>query len=144
MAYLRIRGYNENLTKCETERVIDLFGKHLLGKMYKHIDIDVEFLRLHGMWGRCGIIDIHKGKCRDFELEINSRLCKRNQIKTIAHELVHLKQFARGEFMDLGYNEYKWKGSIMRLPDSQYLKFPWEVEAYGMENKLYEIYKENF
>ena len=62
MAYLTIQGINHNLTKGEAERAIDFFGKHLLGRMYKHLDIEVDFIRLRGMWGRCGIISLQDRK----------------------------------------------------------------------------------
>lgn len=142
MAYLIIQGINHNLTKREAERAIDFFGKHLLGRMYKHLDIEVDFIRLRGMWGRCGVISLHRDKCRDFGIQVNSKLCKKNQIKTLAHEMVHIKQFARGEFMELDRDKYKWKSRVLHLPESEYMRFPWEVEAYNMENKLYELYKD--
>lgn len=143
MTTITIRGPNENMTKREAMRATDFFAKQLLGRIYKHVDIEVEFVRLRGMWGSCGVTTVHNGKFRDFGIYVNSNLCKRNQIITIAHEMVHLKQFARGEFSCLGPNKYIWKNRVLRLSDEKYLSFPWEKEAYAKEKMLYELYKES-
>lgn len=143
MAYLSIRGYNENLSKREAQEAVDFFGKHLMGRLYKHIDLDIEFRRLRGLWGHCGIISIERGKCRDFGIEVNSNLCKKNQIITLAHEMVHIKQFARNEFVCLDTDKYKWKNRIIRMSEEKYLEFPWEKEAYKLETELYQLYKES-
>lgn len=142
MAYLAITGRNDKLSYREAEQALDVYGKLLLGRLYKHVDIELDFISLRGMWGRCGIIDVHRGKCRDFGIQVNRNLCKKNQLLTLAHEMVHIKQFARGEFMDLGKDRYQWKSRVLRLPMDQYLNFPWEIEAYGMEKKLYAAYLE--
>ncbi len=57
-------------------------------------------------------------------------------IRTLAHEMVHVKQFARGELRML-YTGYcaKWKGE--KYPDDiEYETSPWEVEANHIEPLL--------
>lgn len=57
-------------------------------------------------------------------------------ISTLAHEMVHIKQFARGELRML-YTGYcaKWKGEKY-LDDAHYETCPWEVEANSIEPVL--------
>jgi hypothetical protein len=138
MATITIKGRNDNLSKDEATRAIDVYGKHLLGRMYKHIDLEVEFISMRGLWGRCGIIAVHNSKYRDFGIELNSRLCKKNQLLTLAHEMVHIKQFARDEFDDLGNDKFWWKNKI--VSNIEYAKQPWEKEAFSKEKELYSLY----
>ena len=75
---------------------------------------------------------------REFELEIDSRLTLRTMLETVAHEMVHVKQYARREMNDFAFKEvhYKWKGKL--VPDStDYWDLPWEIEANGREVGLF-------
>jgi len=57
-------------------------------------------------------------------------------IRTLAHEMVHIKQFARGELRML-YTGYcaKWKGEKY-TNDILYETRPWEIEANTLEPVL--------
>ena len=59
---------------------------------------------------------------------------------TLAHEMVHLKQFARKELWDYETGRVQWKSRTYgRLHhDDQ----PWEREAYRLEGELYEEFEE--
>ena len=64
-----------------------------------------------------------------------------DQILTwLAHEMVHLKQFVRGELFDYETGRVQWKTkSFGRV---HYEDSPWEREAYRLEDKLYEKFEE--
>lgn len=72
-----------------------------------------------------------------YKIAINPRLAKEREavISTLAHELVHLKQFARRELTYAG-SRFRFAGKIWDdvYPDS--LLTPWEIEAYGKERGL--------
>ena len=58
-----------------------------------------------------------------------------NQMQTLAHEMVHTKQFLRGE---LGYDSkgnFKWKKEVME--GKKYTEQPWELEATSLERTLF-------
>ena len=55
-----------------------------------------------------------------------------SMMKTLAHEMVHAKQYLRGELN--GYN-LAWKGRKPR--NYKYENAPWEKEAYGREDELF-------
>ena len=59
-------------------------------------------------------------------------LTMESMMKTLAHELVHAKQYLRGELN--GYN-LAWKGRKPR--NYKYENAPWEKEAYGREDELF-------
>ena len=76
--------------------------------------------------------------------EKGQRLSHEFICKTFIHELVHVKQHAKGE----GYwyqtkDQVKWKGKIIKLSQVNYWDYPWEWEAYGGEMCLYELWKES-
>jgi hypothetical protein len=54
-------------------------------------------------------------------------------MQTLAHEMVHAKQYLRGELC--GYS-MSWKGKKPR--NYKYENAPWELEAYKLEEELYE------
>lgn len=78
---------------------------------------------------------------RDFEISINPKKARtyKSQIAALCHELVHVKQFARGhlDFFDRGA---RWKGKFYKLSRKAYWFRPWEVEAFGLENTLMSFY----
>lgn len=60
----------------------------------------------------------------------------------LAHEMVHVKQYALGELVDA--NSYcMWKGQRYQefeADSEEYYFSPWEVEAFGMQVGLYRLY----
>lgn len=79
---------------------------------------------------------------RDFSMEINSsnELRLRKILETVAHEMVHVKQYAKGEMKDLisrPINIRKWQGQEFDTATVSYWDLPWEVEAYGREMGLF-------
>ena len=55
------------------------------------------------------------------------------QMQALAHEMVHAKQFLRGELTSIGV--FKWKGR--NAENYAYINQPWEKEAYRMERELF-------
>lgn len=58
------------------------------------------------------------------------------QILTLCHELVHAKQFIKGELSDTGR---VWKGVDMSMIN-EIENQPWEQEAFRLETELYDKY----
>ena len=58
----------------------------------------------------------------------------------LAHELVHAKQFIKGE---LHPTLYKWKKFKKDYAKTPYFKQPWEKEAYLMEDKIFNQFWKN-
>ena len=80
---------------------------------------------------------------RTFEIEIQSGIDYANFVTAIFHEMVHVKQHVRKELVDNGFIK-KWKGEewiCMFTTVDQYMKLPWETEAYKVQEELYEKWK---
>lgn len=79
---------------------------------------------------------------REFTIEVNAdkNLRLRKILETVAHEMVHVKQFAKGEMKDLisrPANIRKWMGKEIDTNAISYWDLPWEIEAYGREAGLF-------
>lgn len=138
-----VRGKNENLTKKEVRDIINLFGQVLLGnRLSKNVYVEMHFKELpSGIWGLCCPIEDDRRHPREFEIFIDPSLSRKKQIKTIAHEMVHVMQFARGAFKILDSRDvYKWMGEKVVYSRRQYHSMPWEVEAHLSEDYLYNTY----
>ena len=113
--------------------MVEFCIKKLMPRM-KTLNIEVKLTRIKGdAEGYC-----LRESDRDFEIEVDSRLPLRKMMETVAHEMVHVKQYARREMNDWQYKEvyYKWKGRY--IPDStNYWDLPWEIEANGRECGLF-------
>ena len=94
--------------------------------------IDIEFEDLGEDHGFCEKTDDF-----DYTITLNSNLSLMNMIKTLAHEMVHVKQHAKKELKDSN-GAIIWKKKLYR--DYNYFEAPWEVEAYSMEDDLLELY----
>lgn len=79
---------------------------------------------------------------REFEITIRNSKGDAHPVRCLAHEMVHLKQYVRGEFTYTS-KENKvvelWKGEVYKFKKGEhpYYDAPWEIEAYGREPGLY-------
>jgi hypothetical protein len=126
------------------------FSEILLGsRLMKNISLTIHVKSKLGSMGYCWCSDNFRNP-RNFLIELQKNNERPDDlVSTLAHELVHLKQYARNE---LG-NTYqivakkseatKWKGSlwIAGPKECQYYDSPWEIEAYGREIGLYRRWK---
>ena len=79
---------------------------------------------------------------REFEIEVDSGLGRVFLLRTIAHELTHVKQYARKELVDGDCNYQKWNKVLYNEKVVGYKNLPWEAEARLLEKQLYEMWKE--
>ena len=74
---------------------------------------------------------------RCFEIGVDKELITkygyREFITALCHEMVHVKQYLRGELKYLRGKEL-WKGRD--CTDMEYMEQPWEKEAYKLQEKL--------
>ena len=135
---------------CGTPEMIEhltqatqLFGKNLMTeRLCRNLTIDIIIrsnMREHGI---CTPIEFNKSnKPRGFEIELRKKKSLKSMISTLAHEMVHVKQYAVGEM-----NEYDnvWQGKKINIRKMDYFSLPWEQEAYSRENDLLKLYKNHF
>jgi hypothetical protein len=80
----------------------------------------------------------------NFEIAINSNLSMPELIKTVCHEMVHVKQGVKNELVETHNTKYcrTWKGIEYNGKCKD--EFPWELEAYCLEGKLYKTFMEQY
>lgn len=140
-----VSGKNEVLSKKHIRFIVKLFGEIILSpQMNKHIILKVCNVNLNSTtWGYCGPSDPEEKKPRTFEILLNPKLSKTNQIRTLAHEMMHLKQMSCGEMKIYDNGNYKWNGEILKEEDVNYYDAPWEKEAILNEDFLLKEYKKS-
>ena len=74
----------------------------------------------------------------EFELEIDKKLKDNDFISTVAHEMVHVWQYATRQLTQRGCREL-WRGKD--YTDASYSKKPWERQAVRMEKQLFQDFK---
>ena len=82
------------------------------------------------------IIDPHRAEIDDYNRERTSTECGHMILRTLAHELVHVKQYITGE-LSWRDNGLLWKGELYDVDYlTEQLETPYEIEAYGREKGL--------
>ena len=119
-----------------------LLGKRMAKNIYLDIKLTKDLKKKEGAYGYCHIVDDSLAKPREFMIELDASMkYSFDQILTwLAHEMVHLKQFVRKELWDYETGRVQWKSrnyGIVHYEDQ-----PWEVEAYRLEDTLYEEFEE--
>ena len=102
-------------------------------------------LKIHRFTAKCILIQFKteldngaQGLCSGDTTYANVMIAKRDQtflqqMQALAHEMVHARQFLRGQLNCDG--AWKWKG---RMADGyEYENQPWEKEAYRLERILF-------
>ena len=64
-------------------------------------------------------------------LTISKSLSKEDTIRTIFHEMVHIKQYADGRLIN--GSPQRWLGKIH---NEEYKNLPWELESFDVEQKM--------
>lgn len=78
---------------------------------------------------------------KHYEMEIDAKLSKKQFLISLAHEIIHLKQFAKNQMRDLESKKMtRWMGDYYVEDNINYWRRPWEIEAHKGEKILYEEY----
>ena len=127
----------------EIARAIEFFSLVLMEKSIANkIKIHLQFKkRLDGQGKLTWVNEPHYPI--EFFMEIkHGRL--NEVLKSIAHELVHVKQYTTGELVDIDKDERSmFKGEYYNWDDDNdesYWLLPFEIEAFGWEVSLYQLY----
>lgn len=123
-------------------KAIAFFSDKLISRqMANHVIIKVTYKNTNDYWGLTIIEDYNvKGKPRHFIIEVKKDLCEKEKLMTIAHEMVHVKQYVYDE---LNETMTLWRGKRINGVSIPYMKQPWEKEAFRVGDKLFGEYYGN-
>ena len=107
----------------------------LTPKMLENVYLRIKFNPKIEAYGYAQILEYNESrKAREFEIELHSGIGAVEILRTLAHEMTHIKQFAYNETNE---NLTRWKGIKVNSDDIDYWVQPWEIEAHGMESGLF-------
>ena len=118
-------------------------GMHLMprlqNKLYVNINLIANLTTKEKLSGDCIWEDDSCNRPREFTIRVDSTQTLQDMLSTVAHEMVHVKQYARGELKDFSrtIKMCKWKGKTIDLDTVNYYDHPWEIEAHGREKGLF-------
>lgn len=144
MAFVDIVGQAKTVTNEEIEYAAQWMLKRLCGpRLAKALTVNIRMRYIKGLRGACIWID-DNNRPREFAVDITPRLTRKNILTVLAHELTHVKQYAKGELKDYMLASYcKWKNDVINANELDYYSHPWEIEAYGLENAIYAEYEKH-
>lgn len=124
------RSIVESVTEFITSKYFAKFRS-----IFVEFNIDRRLAEDHGVDGVCYANSSYRP--RVFDIDLNGKMDDENLIKTVIHELIHVKQYVKGELVDRGRGKYKtlWNGKDHTK--TSYSRQPWEREAYRLQESLY-------
>jgi len=148
---VRVTGKCSRISKRQVREAVSFYSSLIISRrLLNYLTVRVEFKNL---WktdkctGTC-CPEYDEPRPRDFIVEVNSEMSKKKILETLAHELVHMKQFAYGElkhylkipktrFLDELFDNEREVQS-----DENYWFSPWEIESWGRQPGMYVLYKQ--
>lgn len=113
---IRISGRNKKISKKEVKEMVKFYLKLLMEKTeYKDKAFTIIFEKMSEE--ELGYLVHDK---QNLFVILNKKMNAEKQMEILAHELVHVKQYIRGEQL-----------SNISMPDDVYWEHPSEIEAYG-------------
>jgi len=137
---IRITGC-DNRIREKIRLASEWYLKHLLQKrtreklkIYIHLKrglATTEKVDAECIWNE----DIETPRPKNFIIHIDDKLTLRQKLLALAHEMVHLKQWATGEMYEYVRKPhlYRWRGNTIDTRKKHYYELPWEVESHGRE-----------
>lgn len=146
---LVVKGKPLKLGNKWVKKAVHFYADALMSfRLHKNIHLTLSFVELKG--ADIGNCEAHYegSKARTFDIEIEKSLTPYKLLTIIAHEMVHLKQYAKDELYDYDKTpmRHRFKGEIFDIDDEkkeEYWLSPWEVEAYGSEHGLFVAFRES-
>lgn len=136
---IKVIGCRDNALKRQLFKAARFYGSMLMSsRMLPNIDIEIVMRTTIPDLGSCEVTHYNDWyKARQFEIQLRRHRSLKTTLVTLAHEMVHVKQFAKG---DLNVMQTKWRGEPVDSDIVPYLELPWEEEATFLEFYLYNAY----
>ena len=115
-----------------------LMGKRLMAGLEININLKTDLLTEEGHEGTA-IWDDDGYRPKEFTINLDTTVNFRNLLINLAHEMVHVKQWAKDEMYEYmnTMGMVRFKGERIHLEETDYWDYPWEIEAYGRQLGLF-------
>jgi hypothetical protein len=115
------------------EYILDkFFTKPKQAKMKIRVQFVEGLFDKENTYANCVWEDEHR-RGNEFTIQVEPKQKINLLLNSIAHELVHVKQWAKGEYYELVHKPkvYKFNGKEVDTSKVDYWDTPWEIEAHG-------------
>lgn len=142
---IAIHGRYFGKKKCNLLRDFSRWSckKLLHNKLYKQIELNIQLINPDQFlkdetFGYCEVDEYAGPYARVFTIGITTKFNMMRTLSVLAHEMVHLKQYAVGELRHCNKTgNLRWNRSdIVDNGNIDYWDLPWEIEAHGREKGL--------
>ena len=127
------------VNKAQINQAMNFFRDFLFQKQYRlamNTYVDVEVKRDIGADGWCFVEDDDR-RPREFTIQLEKTLDELALLTTLAHEMVHVWQYATGKLKLYQDGKHRYDGKVYSS-NTKYVDRPWESEAYELERVLVE------
>lgn len=139
---ISIRNINkDHITNKELRTACRFFLQELLHpKTIENLVIHIKMFKRMDEKGFTIWLD-KPDKPRAFDIALSPKYKRKTTLLTLAHECVHVYQFATGLLKDqTTRSNMRWAKKELDHEKIDYYDAPWEIEAYGREWGLYQKY----
>ncbi len=141
---LNIKGSNKDCRKLIESAAYyyaeKLIGKRLLKTIKININLKRGMVKKDGAEGTCiwdDWEDLRKTP-REFTIELDCGVTIRNILINLAHEMVHMKQWVKGDMYEYSNpHMVRFMKKKYDMSEIAYWDYPWEIEAYGRQLGLF-------
>ena len=114
-----------------------LMGKRTINNLEINIDLKRNLTKDTGCEGT-SIWEDESLRPKEFLIELDVGVKIRNLLITLAHEMVHVKQWAKNEMYEYyKLDEVRFNKTKFNMADLNYWDYPWEIEAFGRQLGLF-------
>lgn len=135
-ANIRVAGASRKKNRLVKDAARWMMGYYLGNRLSSNIFLEINIIKdlkdtnIYGsvLWSDSNI------RPREFDMELCYYINDRTLFRILAHEIVHVKQYATGDLKDLTVkvNYCKWKNDLILAEgrgSGSYFDLPWEKEA---------------
>jgi hypothetical protein len=138
------QGFHEP-TRDAIAFVLNKFCPRMADRILVMVKGNELLLKRHNEYAYCIYVSTDT-TCREFQIIMDNTIDQHTWIRTLMHELVHVKQYAKGEmaYYERKHSLVKWRQSKINMNTQCYWDLPWEIEAHGREEGLTQQFMKAF
>ncbi|RPG31857.1 MAG: hypothetical protein CBB72_011865 [Muricauda sp. TMED12] len=133
--YSHIEIRNGNKTKNELVLQVVEFCKTKMFPRAENVELSIHLVK--NLQEKEGVLgDCFDEGWREYVVRIDKYLDPKTMVETLCHELVHVKQYVKGQLHEYETKPgHRWQKTYIPA-DTNYADRPWEKEAFAMEKQL--------
>ena len=114
-----------------------LMGKRTIANLEININLKKDLMDKHKSEGTA-IWEDDNIRPKEFLIELDVGVKTRNLLITLAHEMVHVKQWVKNEMYEYSRpDEVRFNKTKFNMSEIDYWDYPWEIEAFGRQLGLF-------